>query len=324
MAEFLVLLFSAVIPPLILLFYYRYRIFTAPPFFRLLLLFICGAISGFVALYLQIAFETIANWVVNWRRISYSLPGIALRQIVEIGPIEEGCKFLAVIIPTYYLQRRYKLRPSTIFLFTIAVALGFTAQENWIYLFYNTASILDRSIGTPVHALFSVPWGYALAMRLNHQRNSLLTGNSLLTAWLNSVVCHALVNTLSSAWRYLPPVQFLSYGFFPFLLWMFWRMEQLLRRVEGRPPIQLISAHTPQIRYWQMGLVGFAVMLSGNAIFGLFLLARKLSPLSWQHFLDPLVLWYTLSRLLINVNFAAIAWLIYRYLRRQAQRRYLS
>lgn len=316
MAEFLVLLSSAVIPPLILLFYYRYRVFTAPPFIKLLLLFFCGAISGIIALSLQIGFEFVANWVVNWRRITYSLPGIALRQLIEIGPIEEGCKFLAVIIPTYYFQRRYKLRPSTVFLFTIVAALGFTAQENWIYLYYNTASILDRSIGTPVHTLFSAPWGYALAMRLNHHRNSLLT------AWLNSVFCHALVNVLSSTWRYLPPLQFLSYGFFPFLLWMFWRMEQLLRRIEGKPPIQLISAHTPQIRYWQMGLAGFALMLGGNAIFGLFLLGRKLSPLNWQDFLEPIVLWYTVSRLLINLNFAAIAWLIYRYLRRQARRRY--
>ncbi|BAY22766.1 hypothetical protein NIES2100_25290 [Calothrix sp. NIES-2100] len=316
MADFVVLLW-AVIPPLLLLLYYYYRVFTAPALFRLLLLFICGAISGFVALRLEIAFETVANWVVNWRQINSSLPGIALRQLLEIGPIEEGCKLVTVIIPTYYLQRRYQLRPSTVFLFTIAVALGFTAEENWIYFFYNTAPILDRTIGTPVHAMFSAPWGYALGMRLNHKRNCLFS------AWLNSVVCHAIVNFLSIAGGYLPSLRFLNYAFFPFQLWMFWRMEQLLRRVEGKPPITLISAHTPQHRYWQMGLVGFALMLGGNAIFGFFLLARKLSPLSWQQVFVPIVLWYVLTRLLINLNFAAIAYFIYRYLRRQAKRRYL-
>jgi RsiW-degrading membrane proteinase PrsW (M82 family) len=313
-ADFFVLLW-AVIPPLLLLFYYHYRVFTAPPLFRLLLLFICGAISGFTALGLERAFETVANWVVNWQHINYSLPGIALRQLVEIGPIEEGCKLVAVIIPTYYLQSRYKLRPGTVFLFTIAVALGFTAEENWIYLFHNTAPILDRIIGTPVHAMFSAPWGYALAMRLNHKRNYLLS------VWLNSVVCHAVVNTLSIAGGYLPSLRFLSYGVFPFQLWMFWRMEQLLRRVEGRLPITLISAQTLQHRYWQMGLVGFALMLGGNAIFGFFLLARDLSPLSWQQLFYPRVLWYILTKFLINLNFAAIAYLIYRYLRRQAKRR---
>jgi RsiW-degrading membrane proteinase PrsW (M82 family) len=310
-ADFLLLL-SAVIPPLLLLFYYYYRILTAPSLFRLLLLFVCGAISGFVALSLEIGFET----VVNWRQFNYSLPGIALRQLVEIGPIEESCKLITVLIPTYYLQRRYQLRPSTVYLFTIAVALGFTAQENWIYLYYNTASILDRSIGTPVHAMFSAPWGYALAMRLNHSRNLLFR------AWLNSVVCHALVNVLSSAWRYSPPVRFLSYGLFPFLLWMFWRMEQLLRKVEGKRPITLISAYTLQQRYWQKGLVVFALMLGGNAIFGLFLLARDLIPLNWQQLFVPKVMWFILSRFLINLNFAVIACLIYLSLRRSARRRY--
>jgi RsiW-degrading membrane proteinase PrsW (M82 family) len=305
-----VLLLSAVIPPILLLVYYYYRIITAPSLFRLVLLFLCGAISGFVALGLQIGFET----VVNWRQLTSSLPGIALRQLVEIGPIEEGCKLITVLIPTYYLQRRYQLRPSTVFLFTIAVALGFTAQENWIYLFHNTASILDRSIGTPVHAMFAAPWGYALAMRQN--RNLLLRG------WLNSVVCHALVNVLSSAWRYSPPLRFLSYGLFPFLLWMFWRMEQLLRRVEGKAPITLISGHTPQQRYWQRGLVMFALMLGGNAIFGLFLLARDLSPLSRQQLFEPQIVWFILSRFLINLNFAVIAVLVYLSLRRSARRRF--
>ncbi|BAY08354.1 PrsW family glutamic-type intramembrane protease [Calothrix sp. NIES-2098] len=315
MADFLLLLW-AVIPPLLLLVYYYYRVLTAPSLFRLLLLFICGAISGFIALSLEVAFETVANWFVNWQQIKYSLFGIALRQLVEIGPIEEGCKLVTVIVSTYYLQSRYRLRPSTVFLFTIAVALGFTAQENWIYLYYNTASILDRSIGTPVHAIFSAPWGYALGMRLNQNRNLLFK------AWLNSVVCHALVNVLSSAWRYSPPLSFLSYGLFPFLLWMFWRMEQLLRRVEGKPPITVISGYTLQQRYWQRGLVVFALMLGGNAIFGLFLLARNLSPLSWQQLFYHRVLWFILSRFLFNLNFAVIAWLIYRYLRRQVQRRY--
>ncbi|MDZ7960784.1 MAG: PrsW family glutamic-type intramembrane protease [Aulosira sp. DedQUE10] len=315
MADFWFLVW-AVIPPLLLLYYYYYRVFTAPPLLKLLLLFICGAISGFVALGLEVVFETVANWVVNWRQMNYSLPGIALRQLVEIGPIEEGCKLVMVIAATYYLQRRYRLRLSTVFIFTIAVALGFSAQENWVYLFYNTASIPDRIIGTPVHAMFSAPWGYALGMNLNHNRNLLFR------AWLNSVVCHALVNVLSSAGRYPLPLRFLNYALFPFLLWMFWRMEQLLRRSQGKPPITLISGNTPQLRYWKKGLVLFALVLGGNAIFGLFILARNLSPLSWSQLFYPHILWFILSRLFINIIFAIIAWLIYLYLRRSAQRRY--
>jgi len=50
---------------------------------------------------------------------------------------------------------------------------------------------------------------------------------------VNAIACHAL-NVLSSAWRYSEPT-FLSYGLFPFLLWMFWRMEGLLQRAEKVP-----------------------------------------------------------------------------------------
>ncbi len=34
--------------------------------------------------------------------------------------------------------------------------------------------------------------------------------------------------------------------YFRFLLWMFWRLEQLLRKVQGKPVITLISERTPQ------------------------------------------------------------------------------
>ncbi|MHC5720158.1 MAG: PrsW family glutamic-type intramembrane protease, partial [Nostoc sp.] len=138
----------------------------------------------------------------------------------------------------------------------------------------DTASIFDRTIGTPVHAMFSAPWGYALGIyicwhtRLNRERNFIFR------AWVNSVICHALVNVLSSAWRYSLPLHFLSYGIFPFLLWKFWRLEQLLRKVEGKPAIILILDRTSQRRYWQRSLVLFALVLGGNAIFGLFLLVK--------------------------------------------------
>ncbi|MBU7581912.1 MAG: PrsW family intramembrane metalloprotease [Nostoc sp. TH1S01] len=320
----LALILWATIPPLLLLGYYYYRVAFAPALLRLLLFFLAGAISGGVALGLQWLAELAFNSIVNWQQIQRSLFGAALRQLIEIGPIEEGCKFIAVLLPTIYLQRRYRFRSSSILLFTIAVALGFTAEENWIYFYYGTASILDRSIGTPVHAMFSAPWGYALGIYLakNRKTHSLLpTLHSLLIpqALLNSVICHALVNVLSIAWRYVPPVNFLSYGLFPFLLWMFWRLEQLLRKVQSQHRIILISGYTPQHRAWQRGLVLFALILGGNAIFGLFLLARILSPLSWSQLFYPEILQFILSRCLLNLFFAIVAWLIYRYLRNSSK-----
>jgi RsiW-degrading membrane proteinase PrsW (M82 family) len=316
------LLFWAVIPPLLLLGYYYCRVPFAPPFLSLLMFFIIGAISGLLALSLEWVFEIVANWFVDWQQMKHWLPGVALRQIVEVGSIEEGCKLAAVIVPTCYLQRTYRLLHSTVFLFTIAVALGFTAEENWIYLFHGTASILDRTIGMPVHAMFSAPWGYALGIYISSHTRLNRDKQFIFRAWLNSVICHALVNVLSSAWRYSLFLRFLSYGLFPFLLWMFWRLEQLLQKVQGKPVITLISDRTPQRRYWQRSLVLFALVLGGNAIFGLFLLARTLSPLSPSKLFDSEILWFIVSRFLLNLFFGVLAWGIYRYLRHCARRRY--
>jgi len=318
-----VLLLWAAIPPLLFLGYYYRRVAFAPSFLRLLLFFVAGAISGIVALNLELNFETIANSFVGWQRLGRSLFGVALRQLVEIGPIEEGCKLAAVIIPTTYLQRRYRLRASTVFLFTVAVALGFTAEENWIYFYQGTASILDRSIGTPVHAMFSAPWGYALGNYFSQNRRTPTHRRlSIPKALLNAIICHALVNVLSIAWRYPVPLKFLSYGLFPFLLWMFWRLEQLLRKVQGQPPITLISGRTRQHRYWQRGLVVFALILGGNSIFGWFLLARIVSPLSLSQFFSPKVLPFILSRFFVNLMFALVALGVYLYLINYKQSNY--
>ncbi|MEH2271110.1 MAG: PrsW family glutamic-type intramembrane protease [Nostoc sp.] len=316
------LLLWAAIPPLLLLGYYYCQVPFAPPLLKLLMFFIIGAISGLLALRLEWDFETIANSFVDWQQIKRSLPGIALRQLVEVGPIEEGCKLAAVVVPIYYLQRKYRLLQSSVFLFAIAVALGFTAEENWIYFFHGTASIFDRTIGTPVHAMFSAPWGYALGIYISSTNQLNQDKKFIFRAWLNSVICHALINVLSSAWGYSLPLRFLSYGLFPFLLWMFWRLEQLLRKVQGKPVITLIWYRTIQRRYWQRSLVLFALMLGGNAIFGLFLLVRKISPLSPSKLFDTYILWFIFSRFLLNLFFGVLAWGIYRYLRHSARRRY--
>lgn len=311
----------AVIPPLLLLVYYYCRISTAPSLLRLLLFFIFGAVSGLLALSLEWVFETQLNSFGYWRRIGRSLVGIVLRQVLEIGAIEEGCKLATVIVPVWYLERKYRLRPTTVFLFTIAVAMGFTAEENCIYLFNDTGLIVDRLIGTPVHAMFSAPWGYALAILVCANIRLQRYKELLLYSWFNSVFCHALVNILSNLSRFPVPLRFLSYGLFGFLLWMFWRMQQLLRKVEGKQSVTLISGYTPLQRYWQRGLLVFALMLGGDSLFRLFLLAKRLSPLSFSQLFDTEILRFILSRLLQNLIFALVAWQIYHYLRQQARRR---
>jgi RsiW-degrading membrane proteinase PrsW (M82 family) len=126
-ADFSILLFWAIAPPLLFLACYYCRISHVPSLLRLLLFFIFGAISGLAALSLGWVFEMVANQILDWQEIQRTLPGIALRQLVAVGPIEESCKLAAVFFPICYFQRRYRLRPITVFVYTIAVALGFTA-----------------------------------------------------------------------------------------------------------------------------------------------------------------------------------------------------
>jgi len=312
----------AVVPPLLLLAYYYRRGGTPLP--RLFLFFVVGAMCGFISLNLEWGFEYLANLVTSWHKITRSLTGVALRQLLEVAPIEEGCKFFGVVFTTWYFQRWHHLRPNrSSFLYTIAVALGFTAQENWVYLSHDTASIFDRIIGTPVHALFSAPWGYALALSASSSFQKPY-GHIVVLAWLNAVFCHALVNILSSAWRYPAPLGLLSYGFFPFLLWMFWRLEKLFQKAQNNRSINLISGYSLLHRLWQRGLVVFALILGGNAIFGLFLLARMLTPLHPSQLLYPALMWFIIRHSLLNLICGLLAWAIYLYLRNSAQRRYFS
>lgn len=308
------ILLWAITPSLLLLAVYYLRSPSAPSLLRLLSFFAFGAISGFLALGLQFGFETIANLLFNWQRFTRNIFGAILRQLIQIAPIEESCKLIAVVVPTYYLRQRHSLRSSTVFLFAVAVSLSFTAQENAIYVFNDTSSLVERIIGTPIHAMFSAPWASVVSVNFPNQTLFKTYKNPLIKALLNSIICHAVVNLLATAGSYLSSLRFFSYALFPFLLWMFWRLEQLLRRVQGKPTIILVSGYTRQHRYWQRGLILFALMLGGNAIFGMFLLWQTVSPLIERSIFDNQILIFILSRSALNLIYGVIAWGIYRYL----------
>lgn len=309
------------VPPLLGLAFYTYPVRGAPSIARLLWLFGLGMIAGGVSLSLAWGFEQVAEYFFNWQRLTRSLPGAALRQLLEVAPIEEGCKFLTVLLATRRLRQSHRLvplPPSIVFLSAIAVAMGFTAEENLVYLFNGTALIFDRVFGTPVHALFAAPWGYALALSLDSSADlSSERTSRLFRAWLDGVVCHALVNLLGLTWNYPLPLRLLNNGQFPFLLWLFWRTDRRWRRSQGLTPPRLISGSTVPQRYWQRGLALLSLMLGGYALFGCFLLGRSFSQLSptqvWQ---APPEFWqFVASRLLPDLMLAAIATGIYRYLR---------
>jgi RsiW-degrading membrane proteinase PrsW (M82 family) len=319
-------LLAAVVPALLLLGFYYWRLgFSANRSWLLLAFFILGGISGLLALTLQLIFESLGGQIPGWQRFTRTLLGASIRQLFAIAPIEEGCKLAVTFIPVYFLQSRYSLGSQAIFLCAIAVCLGFAAQENVNYVFHDSESLFDRIIGTGFHILFSTPWVYVLSKyfsikniaidspRHNYQKYLFFAG-------LNSVICHAVVNFLSSAGEYDKKLQFFSYGLFPFLLWMFWRLEQCLNLLQNKPKTQLISAITPQHSYWQRGLILFILMLGGNAIFGMFILVKIVSPLISRNIFDMSIFWFIVSRTFVNLIFGILAGYLYFYLRNSTKK----
>ncbi|WP_041268322.1 PrsW family glutamic-type intramembrane protease [Geitlerinema sp. PCC 7407] len=247
------------------------------------------------------------------RRSPLGFPGVfllgtALRQLLAVGPIEEGAKFLGALLASAALAQLQRRSPATVFSAATAIACGFTAHETWLYLASGQASAFERLLGTPVHALFAAPYGYALAMG---------GGGPLLAGLLQGIGFHALVNWLSSTARF-PETRFLSYGFFPLLVWLFWRFEMLQRRSRDRVPLTLISGRTRAERWWQRGLVAFALALGGNSLLGVLLLGRAIASAGWGVLEGRWLLF--LSR---DVVSALLAWGIWVYLRRTARRRHL-
>ncbi len=222
------LLLWAVVPPILLVFLYHYRVPTAPSLLGLLRFFLFGFIAGSFA-----DFGT--GIIIQGDPIQPSFPGEFLRQLILVAPIQEGFKLAAVVIPLKFFSNQSRFCVGSIFLFTIVAALGFTAQENVVYLLANAAPTGERLILTPVQAILSAPWGYALGISMCLKIRSHRYTQSVTRAWLTAVAYHGLVNFFAISQGIF------GYAFFPLLLWLFWQTEQLLRRVQGKYPIDVIS-----------------------------------------------------------------------------------
>jgi RsiW-degrading membrane proteinase PrsW (M82 family) len=326
------LILWALVPPLVVLVCYYRPLRSALSRSKLLLLFLLGNLAGAAALGLQWGFEEFLNQFVDYNQLTRPLIGAALRQFLEVAPLEEGTKLVTVLWAIGYFGRRnwvVPTQPATTFIAATAVALGFAAEENLVYLWNGTASVFARLVGTPVHAFFSAPWGYALGLPV-YQTLGIFRRQwrrRFLRTWCDAVVCHAVVNILSIAWSYPEPDRWLGYGLFPFLLWLLWRMDHYWRLAQGRSSLPLISGSTWKERLWQRTLAGLALLLGGNAILGLFMLGNQLSALNLSLVLadSNTRFWRTvINWLVLSLIPAAVAIAIYFYLRKSTIRRYFS
>jgi RsiW-degrading membrane proteinase PrsW (M82 family)/ribosomal protein L40E len=123
-----------------------------------------------------------------------SIGGVAYFSFIVAGFSEELGKYL-VVRGTIY-RSVYFNEPADGILYASAVALGFASLENVGYLaIYGWENILVRGpISTLAHVLFSMVWGYPLALRkVGWRRGRLLVWLGL----LGSMIAHGLFDFLA-------------------------------------------------------------------------------------------------------------------------------
>jgi PrsW family intramembrane metalloprotease len=206
-----------------------------------------------------------------------------LWQTVVVAPAAEACKFAAVVLPIWWLMRRYQqvpAQPSTVWLATIAVALGFAAQANLVALWYQRAPVIYLLLSLPMQAIFSAAWGFALGFALGRLgRHREYSAKWLMQSWLAACFCHGAWNGLVVLSRL--PGQFMQppllpltsahlwYFLFPWALWLWWQTERMLMRSQGEVAPQLMTATTTRGQWGQSLIIVCCLGFGGAALYAL-------------------------------------------------------
>ena len=140
---------------------------------------IAGSVSHFLKSTLQLGGE------------AFLLSEFALFFFI-VGPVEETCKFLAVLLTSLH-RKEFNTSADGIIL-AISASLGFAAIENVLYLFaFGVTFTLPRIILCNLgHSAYSVFWGYSLAVVLNEGA----PGSLLLTGLITAAILHGAYNYL--------------------------------------------------------------------------------------------------------------------------------
>lgn len=94
-----------------------------------------------------------------------TLASVSVAMLLVVGPVEEGCKFLAVRLAVY--RSLYFEEPMHGLVYGAAASLGFASLENLFYvLTYGPDVMLVRApFSTLAHLVFGSLWGYGLGLR---------------------------------------------------------------------------------------------------------------------------------------------------------------
>ena len=98
------------------------------------------------------------------------LVSVAVGMLLVVGPGEETCKYLAVLLLAY--RSPYFDEPGDGLAYSAAASLGFASLENLMYILaFGPAVMLGRApLSTAAHVIFGSFWGYALGMQVRAGR----------------------------------------------------------------------------------------------------------------------------------------------------------
>ncbi|MCI0642600.1 MAG: PrsW family intramembrane metalloprotease [Gemmataceae bacterium] len=210
--------FLALIPALVVLFFYYHRDRHPEPWGWLLVVFVLGALSCLVAYPLE-RFAQLLIPAATW-------PGyeLFLECILVPGVIEESVK-LSVVVGAIWWRKDFD-EPVDGLIYGIAAALGFTFGED-LYYYHMHGADWSRVISTVAHPWFSCFWAASLGWartRLSPRAGLGLVALGLLA----SVMVHATFDFLILAADLGPAWTWLRHLLVPLLVFLYWCVEKML------------------------------------------------------------------------------------------------
>lgn len=176
----------ALIPGLLWLYhFYNKDIYDPEPPSWVLGTFVLGALAVIPAHFLETHLQIFWEHILPYPPQAYMMANL----FFNVGPVEEGLKFLAVFFFAY--QQRHFNEPVDGIIYASAAALGFASAENLVYMFQMGWQVifLRGFLTSLAHVMFACMWGMALG---NARFQPHKTRYVLLSGLVTAALAHGL------------------------------------------------------------------------------------------------------------------------------------
>lgn len=190
----LLILFTAILPVLILMIYiYRRDLYKKEPVGQIVKAFFYGVLSVCVSL----CFSSVIEWTGLNQFTSSILPQQVETAFWGAAIPEESAKLFML----WLFLRKNKFFDEHVdgIVYAVAVSMGFAAVENILYLFSNQESwfqvgLMRACLSVPGHYAFAVFMGYYYSLAMFGRGN--IRTRSLVLMWVIPVIFHGIFNSL--------------------------------------------------------------------------------------------------------------------------------